>query len=283
MSKSRFEIRTMNRAEVDYAVDLAAVEGWNPGLNDAEAFYSADPGGFLLGLLDGDPIGCVSAIRYGQRFGFLGFYIVVEAHRGQGYGMQLWLAAMDRLKKRNIGLDGVVDQQANYKKSGFKLAYRNIRYEGIVRHQDCQPEKFVNARDLPVEALCDYDRDFFPAARRKFLKPWLAMPDASSFVWQEDGRIRGLGMIRKCRNGYKVGPLFADRAHIADALFRRLQCAAPQGQSLYLDVPECNDDAVALARCYQMNVVFETARMYTQNQPDLAFDRLFGVTSFELG
>ena len=38
-----FEIRTMTGAELDFAIDLAAAEGWNPGLHDADAFYAADP------------------------------------------------------------------------------------------------------------------------------------------------------------------------------------------------------------------------------------------------
>ncbi len=32
-----------------------------------------------------------------------------------------------------------------------------------------------------------------------------------------------------------------------------------------------------------MTSVFETARMYTQHAPEIALDRVFGVTSFELG
>ena len=54
-------IRTMRREEVAFAIDLAAREGWNPGLHDAECFFSADPGGFLIGELDGEPVGCISA------------------------------------------------------------------------------------------------------------------------------------------------------------------------------------------------------------------------------
>jgi hypothetical protein len=32
-----------------------------------------------------------------------------------------------------------------------------------------------------------------------------------------------------------------------------------------------------------MTPVFETARMYTRQSPELPLNRLFGVTSFELG
>ena len=32
-----------------------------------------------------------------------------------------------------------------------------------------------------------------------------------------------------------------------------------------------------------MKIVFETARMYTGDPPNLPLDRIFGVTTFELG
>ena len=52
-----FQVRTMRREELAFALDLAAREGWNPGLNDAECFFAADPGGFLMGELAGEPVG----------------------------------------------------------------------------------------------------------------------------------------------------------------------------------------------------------------------------------
>ncbi len=124
-----FQVRTMRREELAFAIDLAAREGWNPGLNDAECFFAADPGGFLIGELAGEPIGCISAVSYAGRYGFIGLYIVRPEFRGQGYGMRMWQAAMARLAGHNVGLDGVLAQQGNYAKSGFRLAYRNVRYQ----------------------------------------------------------------------------------------------------------------------------------------------------------
>ena len=126
------EIRYLTAQEVQsIAIALAQQEGWNPGFYDAKAFYAADPEGFIGGFIDGEPIACISVVRYPDQFAFLGFYIVRPEFRGLGYGMQVWHAAMEQMKNYNVGLDGVTDQQANYMKSGFKLAYRNIRYSGI--------------------------------------------------------------------------------------------------------------------------------------------------------
>ena len=131
MQSKHFTIKTMTKKEVELMIDWAAAEGWNPGLNDAECYFAADPEGFLVGFLDDEPIATISAINYHDVFGFIGFYIVKPDYRGKGYGIQIWNAALKRLEGLNIGLDGVVEQQENYKKSGFNLAYRNIRFAGV--------------------------------------------------------------------------------------------------------------------------------------------------------
>ena len=59
------------RPGVGTILDWAAAEGWNPGLDDAVAIHAADPDRFLLGSIDGQPIGAVSVVRYGTAFAFL--------------------------------------------------------------------------------------------------------------------------------------------------------------------------------------------------------------------
>jgi len=278
-----FVIRRMQRAEVDLAIEWAAAEGWNPGRHDAECFYAADPNGFLIGYAGDEPVGCISVVAYDDSFGFLGLYIVRPAFRGKGFGLKLWQAGMAYLGTRNIGLDGVVAQQPNYKKSGFHLAYRNIRYEGVGRTtQAAATAELVSLSALPFEQLCAYDSELFPVPRSRFLHNWLAQPDATGFAALHDGRLAGYGLLRPCRRGYKIGPLFADNEQLADALFQALsECAVDA--PLFLDVPETNPAAVMLAQRHGMQVVFETARMYTGPVPSLPIERIFGVTTFELG
>ena len=115
---SALQIRTMTCDDVDLALAWAAREGWNPGIADAECFHAVDPAGFLLGCLDGEPIGCISVVAYGLTFGFVGLYMVKPELRGRGYGHHLWQIGMARLKTRIVGLDGVIAQQENYKRSG---------------------------------------------------------------------------------------------------------------------------------------------------------------------
>jgi ribosomal protein S18 acetylase RimI-like enzyme len=283
MQKDGYTIRKMTRPEVDLAVDWAAAEGWNPGLSDADCFYAADPDGFLIGLLGDQPVATLSAVKYGDSFGFIGFYIVRPEDRGRGYGLRIWNAGLARLGGRTMGLDGVVAQQENYRKTGFSLAYRNIRYQGIGGGPCPAAPGIVPLATLPFGELCAYDKPFFPDDRTPFLKCWIGLPGSAALGILRNGRLSGYGVLRPCRSGYKVGPLFADSPLFAEALFLALKAHAPEGAPIYLDPPAANPAAVDLANRHNMTAVFETARMYRGKSPDLPMKRLFGVTSFELG
>jgi GNAT superfamily N-acetyltransferase len=283
MNNSEYTIRTMTRQELNLAVQWAAEEGWNPGLDDANCYYAADPNGFLIGMLDDEPIASISVVKYGQSFGFLGFYIVKPEYRGQGYGIQIWDAGLKYLEGRNIGLDGVVAQQENYKKSGFKLAYSNVRYEGIATGHTPANVDIVKLSALPFQTIASYDLPFFPEDRTAFTKQWINQKNGKALGIMQNDKLAGYGVIRPCRSGYKIGPLIADTPDLAESLFSALQATIPSGASFYLDVPQVNHDAVAIAQRHNMKVVFETARMYTGNKPDLPLSRIFGVTSFEVG
>ncbi len=283
MPDKNYTIKIMNEKEVNIAVEWAAQEGWNPGLHDAKCYRTPDPNGFLLGSLGDEPIASISAIKYDDSFGFVGFYIVKPDYRGQGYGLQIWQAALNYLAGCNVALDGVVAQQANYKKSGFKLAYRNIRYEGVGGGLSPEDAEIVPLHTLPFETVNTYDRPFFPANRSGFTKAWINQADSTALGIVKNGELTGYGVIRQCRAGHKIGPLFADSPALAESLFLALKSKAKPSEPIYLDTPEVNQTAVALAERNDMTVSFETARMYTREKPDLPLNRVFSVTSFEIG
>jgi GNAT superfamily N-acetyltransferase len=246
-------------------------------------FLSFDPQGFLVGVLDGEPVATISAIRYGASFGFLGFYIVRPEFRGKGHGMQIWNAGMKHLAGRNIGLDGVVAQQDNYRKFGFQLAHRNVRYESAGGGSFPETRGIVPLSSLPFEVVDAYERAFFPAERSTFVRAWIQQPDGHALGILRSGTLRGYGVIRPCRSGYKIAPLFADTPDLAELLFLALRARVKASDPVFLDTPEVNAAAVQLAERYGMSVVFETALMYTRESPDLPLSRVFGVTSFEVG
>jgi hypothetical protein len=279
---SELRIRPMRPDEIPIAVDWAAAEGWNPGLADAVCFATVDPGGFLIGELDGAPAATVSCVNYDAGFAFLGFYIVRKDLRGRGHGLRIWNAAIAHAGAHVIGLDGVVAQQQNYRKSGFALAHANVRYGGSVAAPDAPGAGVVPLSAIPFADIEASDRTVFPAARSAFLRAWLGASGHVGRALVRDGRLAAWGVIRPCRTGRKIGPLVADDRAAAEAVLAALLASTGSGE-IFFDVPGTNRDAVALAQDLGLAPVFETARMYTGAIPPLRLERVFGVTTFELG
>ncbi|OEO31135.1 hypothetical protein VW23_017770 [Devosia insulae DS-56] len=277
------DIRPATRADFDIALGWARDEGWNPGLDDAGPFAAEDPGGLLMGWLGAEPVGCTSVVKYGADYAFLGLYIVRPAHRGKGYGKAIWDAGIASARGLTIGLDGVPAQQANYRKSGFVFAHGSARWSGMLQgsvaaHPQVRP---VTAEDFP--AIAAFDRRHVPAPREQFLRAWLeTSPTRRSAGYFEGGRVRGLGTIRGCFTGWKIGPLFAETPEIAQALLATL--AAPAGTDpLFIDVPGPNAAGVEMVKRLGFTPAFETARMYLGEAPTLPLGEVFGITTLELG
>ncbi len=273
-------IRTMTREDVDFAIKLAADEGWNPGLSDAGCFHVADRHGFSISEQNGKPVATISAVRYSDDFGFVGLYIVTPEARHKGYGWQIWRHAMRHLGGCNVGLDAVTEQEATYKKAGFSTYYRSARYQSVGGGD--MPDGVVSLSTVPFDRVLAYDALCFPASRSEFMHAWLHAPSVHSYGVMEDDEFKGFGVIRPCGMGYKIGPLFADDEAVADTLFRAL-CASVDDQPVFLDVIEPNKAAQALPKRYGMEEVFVTVRMYTKGEPAIDLGKIFGVTSFELG
>lgn len=278
------EIRVMDEDGILTMLDWAAQEGWNPGEDDAPSYYAADPGGFLGCYLNNQLVSMVSAVQYGKAFGFLGFYICHPEFRRQGLGAVIWNAAMKRLEGRTIGLDGVVAEQDNYAKSGFKLVHQNMRYSGLsdVTMPMDQRISIIGKGILP--SIIKYDRNYFPAERSAFLERWMEPmnPMRRGLYLVEEGIVRGYGVIRAARDGYRIGPMVAETPEGADLLFRALAGSA-KGQMINIDLPLPNEQAVELAERYDLSPVFATARMYKGQDPNLPLDKIYSFASYELG
>ncbi len=275
-------IRKALPGEVPVFIDRAAKEGWNPGIHDGECFYAVDPDGWFVASCGDMIIGTIVLTNYDEMFSFGGFFTIKEEFRHTGLGWRLWNSVRDHCGDRTLGIDGVYEMQDSYSKnSGFRFVYRNIRWEG--RAGGSIDEGLVAAGDLPFAVIADYDSLHFPARREAFLEKWLNMPESTALAYtRRDGSLGGYGVIRRCVNGYKAGPLFADTPDIADKILGGLTHTI-RGETFYLDTPEINREAVKMAQKKGMTEVFGTARMYTGKIPELPAERIFGVTSFELG
>ena len=274
------EIRPLSLPEVAELILWAKAEGWNPGIADAEPYYMADPSGFLGCFVDDRMVAGISAVASGPDFGFIGLYICHPDFRGQGYGRKVWNAGMIHLGRRTIGLDGVPAQQENYRSVGFVPAHRTWRYSG----RFMPPNVDSTVAEIGIDsfpAIAEFDRLRYPGPRTEFLASWLDEPRIARAIIR-DGHVVAYGVLRKCHDGYRIGPLFAENEGDACLLFVGL-CACSQGDTVAIDVPETVVGFSSYLDDLAFEKVFDTMRMYRGPAPDIDMSGVFGVTTLELG
>jgi hypothetical protein len=275
----------MTDTEIAVLGDWAAQEGWNPGPGDLDVARASDPEAFVA-IRQGEAlIGGGSIIRYGDKFGFMGLFILRPDMRGRGLGGKFWRWRRDRLKARldadaTIGMDGVYDMTPFYERGGFVAAHRHLRMQGVARGR--ADSNVVSDKDRLIDDILAFDAGRFPAPRETFLRNWLDRPGLHLAGLYRGDRFAGYGVARPCRSGFRIGPLFATDVVIADRLLGNLM-ARIAGEQVQIDVPEANLTALALAGKYGLEEVFGCVRMYHGAPPKIFTEDVYAVTSLEFG
>ncbi|MEL0438861.1 GNAT family N-acetyltransferase [Phycobacter sp. K97] len=277
---SPIHFRTASLDDLDTMLDWAAAEGWNPGLDDAKAFYSADPAGFFVAEIDGHPIAAISVVNHSPDFAFLGFYICAPGYRGQGIGLALWKHALEHAGTRTVGLDGVADQEANYARSGFVRTGATLRFEGSLPGKPDASARPVTEQDRSALARLDIEAN--DVKRPRFLTSWINdTANRHSLVLEDAGQITGFATLRRCRNGAKVGPVVARDAAAALRLVQAGLTFMPAAPVI-IDLPDSNTDLIGILTDLGFQETFATARMYRGTPPKPSVI-LQAIASMELG
>lgn len=276
------EIRQATSEDMRMFTNLIIDTGRNPGLKDGETYFSIDKEGFFVGCIKGKPVAFISAVSHSKGSGFIGHYFVEPNYRNRGYGRKMFDFALARLQGYNVSVDAPLEMVDSLLRMGFIKAYDNHRYMGITQSIEADFSDIVPVSTIDPALLSAYDQQCFPVLREKYLRRWLRQEGARALAKFVDGEILGFGLIRPCYEGYKIAPLFANTSDVAKELYFSLTEGVP-GESVYIDVPEFNDRATAFVSELNMDSVLETVHMYNRFNYEVDFEKVYGVTSWELG
>jgi hypothetical protein len=176
----------------------------------------------------GKPEGCIVAFTYPNNTGFVGYFLMNVPFRGHGWGASLFKELLASFKASNIiyvGLDGVEEQVNTYKRRGFetaatiKLATRPSLVEKpktVEVVEVGEGEQVVDIKVVDPESLAQLD-----LAHTGFYRPayWsqeglLSRKDAYGYALlstaQGEPKLAGYVLVRRCQEGHRFGPLFAE-------------------------------------------------------------------------
>ena len=307
MSSDVFTVRRLRSAdEVGAVISRRAAEmGWKPGALDHISYFAADETGFFVGERSGVVISCMSAVKYSDKYAFLGNYIVDEPYRGKGYGISLCTKILASLAEGcNSAADGVENMSPKYKgRYSYKSAWKNRRVNisasagslSLESISSLERVKIQPASKLQFGKLLDYDTSVHVYARSSFLEKWISAPNSYSYAaTNDDGAVVGYTVVRRTlreEDGWRIGPLFADDSKIARLLYKAVlgQISAIDPTSMVtVDVPfgsgMTNPDAFQITKEILATPEFTTVRIYSNGTPsNLPLHKVFGLTSLELG
>lgn len=232
-------MRTMTRGDIRAGLRLCRLSGWNQLEEDWATFLEFNPGGSRLAEKDGQVVGTVATLRFGDRFSWLSMVLVDPAARREGIGTRLLYEGLALLENEScIRLDATPAGRELYRQYGFADEYpitrltttasvtRNASEKGLVRR--------MTEQDLP--AIFARDHGTFGADREPLLRSLFAR--SPEYAWVADGpEIQGYCFGRPGFLYEQLGPIIAENETVARDLLS--QCLAQKtSYRLGVDAPQ---------------------------------------------
>ena len=289
-------IKPLCDSDIDFVTEISRKEGFAPGVGDLGIYQNTDNQGLWVGWLNDNPIGCIAGVRYNEKYGFIGLFIVIDKYRGRGFGLQLWKKALSHLSDLPcVGLEAAPERISDYSKWGFTISSKTTRWQWLgdgelveekFRNDYTYNFSFVEGSSIPSNAVEKFDEQRETTPRPHFLSNWLNHPSGKVIaVIDNEGRCHGFGRIRPCLlqrgDGWRIGPLMADSPKLLKLLLKKLIDCHPG--LIIIDSPGLNSSASELFIDLGFKSESETFRMYRGYQPPVSMKDVYGLACLELG
>lgn len=298
---NNFRLRKLTTAEEAGKIfnPRRAALGWKPGALDHYGSFAVDDSGSFVGELEGKVISCISVLKYCDDYAFISHWIVDEEYRGKGFGLATWELSFSSAIPTgcNCALSAMEDTAAKYTRHGFKPEWRmrsiTIDASGAKHGSSIWVTNklyYIKSANLvPFEKLVKYDTSVHVYARPKFLKMWISAENCYSYaVLNMEDEVVGYAAVTsayQAKDGWLIGPLFADNSQIARALYREMAervAMVDPNSSITAVVPYgggCNPDTLTIADELSSEKEAKLFRMYTNGIPDdMPLHKIFAVT-----
>lgn len=306
-SCSKFTVRRVRCADElrEHFIPRLAHEGWKPGALDYISYFRADNTGFFVGELDGKVISCISAVKYCPEYAFFGNYIVDEEYRNMGYGSILFKSVVASLSTDcNFAGEVYENQVERYEKLGYKRAWKVPQFSfdiakasAVLQQCELRHPSSINietASDVPFAKLFEYDTSVHVYPRSSFLASWISASNSFSYVASTSAQsIVGYAVVRlafRPKDGWRLGPLYADNEDIALYLYRAIVDKLAHEDKLnriVVDVPcsdQSNPRALAIVDELRSKKSEESIRLFSKYVPtNWPLQKVYGISSQQMG
>jgi GNAT superfamily N-acetyltransferase len=214
--------RKMEWTDIPSGLSLCRSAGWNQLSRDWEIFLMLDPQANRVCVDDeGNVVGTVTTIRYGNHFAWIGMVLVDPNHQRKGIGLGLLEQSMQVLKNQNcIKLDATPAGRQVYVKLGFEDEYELSRMSAsAINNQHLVPSPIATALTSDnFEHVKAFDQKVFGADRMMLLSQMLDGAPDLAFQITEDDHLKGYCFGRAGYRYTHIGPVVATNIEVAKDL-----------------------------------------------------------------
>jgi hypothetical protein len=200
--------------------------------------------------------------------------LVDTAYRGRGIGRQLLrhaLAQLDNHQVATVRLDATQQGSPLYEQHGFRKQSQVLRYAGnvgVVRPSPAASQ--LERRDLPD--ISRLDQYATCTDRRPLLAMLLTLRGMQAFGLRGANGLEAFALSRPGRVARQIGPCAATAADLGLAIFEHT-LEWHTGQSVFVDIPQANQQAQQIARnaglCVQRHFMRMCRGPLLEEQPDV--------------
>jgi len=254
------EIRLLKRRDIEFGMELKGLAGWNQTRSDWERLLRLQPRGCFLAKLNGEKVGTVTTLSYGE-VGWVGMLLVHPAKRRKGVGTALLRRGIKHLRSRGvevIKLDATPEGRKMYKRLGFVDEYMVCRYRselGKVREavkKDDLTRREIKIRPISEKELGEivfFDEKTLGVSRGNVLRELVRENGGYCLCTRDGQNLLGYIMARAGSGAWQVGPLVAQDFESAGGLLREVVKRVPQEEEfVVVDVPSPNLGANSLVK-----------------------------------
>jgi len=227
-------------------------------------------------------VGGISAVHYDDDYVFIGNHFVLPPYRGSGIGTAIWEYALALAGDKTIGASGLSDGREFYEDYGFESTSNIIQYGGVMFAEARLSDDIYSAQDIDIRYLVRYDASRFGTHREKFIRAWLDTVVMDGVCLLKEGSIQGWGCLRRCRRGWRLGPVFAEKYEYAEEIVRHLAMKT-YTEWVFIDLPQNNVQAIRLAFAMGMTPLGARIRVVRGDRVSEPLDQIFGFTTLDIG
>lgn len=234
---NRCDIRLLTESDLEKAMRLKEQARWNQTREDWQRLLQLTPQGCFAAVCEGELVGTITTILYGQQLAWIGMVLVDVEYRRRGIASQLMKAAHQYLHEagvRTVKLDATPDGRKVYEALGYQTECLIERWSGIARSSLSGKNESANIDELT--AILQIDLKAFGLDRSGLLASLYDKRTANGRVIKSsDSKVEGYVLTRPGTAASYIGPLVASSVEIAESLLDSA-CTQLSGQQVYVDV-----------------------------------------------